>query len=181
MSELDLYQTLIYIFCKKIPLYSGNLFTFHELLESNSIWSNLLLINLINIHIAAFTNRHIVYTLLQKFLLYDKNILWKNTLMVWVKMCRHFPYLFCWRKKKKLLLLLQITIKIIEFSGILTDHPILARFSFSFKKHPQIVHFAVPADAKVKVKEREKLGPCQRAEKVMDHEGDSDTNHSKSN
>ena len=40
--------------------------------------------------------------------------------------------------------------------------------------------FAVPADPRVKLKENEKIdkisGPCQRTEKVMEYESESDTN-----
>ena len=45
--------------------------------------------------------------------------------------------------------------------------------------------FSIPADNRVKIKESKKtktghiLGSCLRAEKVVEHEGDSDTNHSR--
>ena len=65
-----------------------------------------------------------------------------------------------------------------------THHPILARrpHLVLVDKKEKLVKFSTLDYYRVKIKRLEKYiqipGPCQRTEKVIKHEGDSNTNHS---
>ena len=73
------------------------------------------------------------------------------------------------------------THKILWDFEIQTDHLITARrpdlvLINKKKRTCHFVDFAVPADHRVRLKERQILGPGQRTEKTVEHEGESRTN-----